>query len=395
MNEGEKKLIHPEELLKKGKITRTSTSIPSIENTEDKEEPKYSFDPAVNSGGTVKVTFESGGRFGNPKYLLMKDMHGLHLENIITAKEDRLLETLVACLNECVIEPKGFDVGDLTNDEFFELMLGMKLAFDSIELKHRWAHKCQDNVPEKERKLSESSIDLREVKTMSIEETDDELKSFAKARFDEYSEDQFKSYLISKYGKLITSTPEEEVKNIQVREPIIIPSIEGSYEYNFMRIKYLIEAHRLAAKEFDHKIRVETNKSYTGMSPEQMQAVREEKIEEINREKARKFLSYSQAFCLVAKNTPEGKITYNTIDEKVTARNTVPRSVSLNYMKAVQTIKYGIQHECDLLCDLCDKSERRELQRIITPFELIPVSDSPRDFTKRGLQQPTGFDFHF
>lgn len=396
----ESHLLNPEEILKKGKV-KSSTRVESESDQEiQKSAPEVQIKNPVNTGGTVEILFESGGRFGNPEKLLMKDLLGSHINNIITSKPDKLLETTVACLNECVVYPQGFKIEELTNEEFFEVLLAMKVAFDSVELKHRWSHSCQDNVPEKDRKLSESPIDLRDLQTISIEQADENLKEFYRARLNEYSDDQFKEYVRLRYGKDLGITREQEIEKVKIKPIINIPDREFIYEYSYMKVKYLIEAQRLSSKEIDHLIRIENSKSQSGKSKEEMAAIREDRIEDLNREKARKFLKYSQALCLVGKTEIQNgnRIIFSTVEEKIMESDKVPRNASLQFINALEKTKYGINHECELECNLCEPPgnlERGYLQRIISPFELLPISDSQRDFSKRGLQQSTGLDFYF
>lgn len=390
----ESNLLNPDEIRNKAKRIQTSSIIQEDEN----ETENFEFVSPKNYGETLEVIFESNGRFGNPQRIVIKDFTGGQINDIITTKEEKLLETVVSCLNENVIEPKGFKIENLTNEEFFELLLGMKVAFDSVELRHRWYHSCQDNVPNiKERQLSESIIDLREVKTVSIEEADRILREEFLKKLKEMPDEEFQNFIELKYGKGVQKTREEEANEVRIKEPINIPGSEFTYQFSFMRIKYLIEAQRRASKEIDHLIRIENSKSLHGKSKEEMQAIREEKIEELNREKAQKFLLYSQAFCLLGKvnNKTKEVFKFDTLDEKVKEYKNISRSVMLNFINALDKIKYGVQHEVELECNLCEGTERGFLQRIISPFELLPVSDTERDFTKRKLQQSTGFDFYF
>lgn len=390
-------LIRPEDIKRKTQeenhpVVVQEEVIPTPEQLDD-------YTPPSNVGGTVRIMFESAGRFGNPPSLYLEDLKGRHINDIVTSKDDRLLETLVVCLNECVIEPKGFDIGNLTTDEFFELMIGMKTAFDSFELKYRWFHKCQDNVPDSEKKMSETSIDLRNLNSVSIEESDEKLREFAKEKFEKMSSTEFKQYLMAKYNdSAISYSKEQELSNIKVKEPVMIRGYKDSYEFSFMRVKYLIEAHRRASKEIDNLIRIENNKAIYKKSKEEASAMRQTAIEELNREKGRKFINYAQALCLVSKVDDKGNRTFFTSsEERINESKNISRQVSLNYMKALETVVYGIHHEVELECPLCESEEKERglLQRFITPYHLLPVSVVEGVTTKRGSKQSSGFDFYF
>lgn len=378
-------LIAPDKLPKK----------PKIEQIEKEEE--Y-FEPIINTGGTVNISFESGGRFGNPSSIYMSDLKGRHINDIMTTKEDRILETLVSCLNECVIEPKGFDISNLTSEEFLELMIGMKLSFDTPILEYRWIHSCQDNLAEKDKKASLTEIDLRTIKMTSIEESDEKIREFFKTKFNELSENQFKNYIYMKYKEKKNITIDDELKTIKIREPISIPDGEYTYEFNVMRIKYLIEAQKISSKEFDNKIRVATNQPIFNMTKEDSQAFKEEKIESIKRDKLKAFINYSKALCLVSKTDSKGfKTFFTTTDEKIKEDANISRKVYIGYMDALDKIIYGVNQDIELVCDICEDKipEWRNLRRIITPLHLLPISNSETDPTKRKQSISSGLGFYF
>jgi hypothetical protein len=352
-----------------------------------------------NYGSTVKIDLESSGRFGNPKTIVLKDYNARHVNDLVTSKEEDLLETLISILNECVIEPKGFDIGNLTNEEFYEVLIGMKIAFDSVTLKHKWIHEddsCQGKKEDDEKEISESILDLREIKSISIEESDEGIREFYKDKFSQLSEKDFKEYLLVKYGHEKDITLEEELKSIRIQEPFLIKGYETDYEFKLVRMKDLLLAYKIASRETNHKIRVIQNKTIKkGDNSEILKLEKEDEIKKLNREKARKVLEYSQAFSLSFVRRNGKRVELKTNEEKLKEYNTMPRNVLLNYMNAINVIRYGINDEIHLTCDLCNGTERGYLQRLISPFSLLPISEDKRDITTGIVRQHSGFNFYF
>jgi hypothetical protein len=350
----------------------------------------------TNTGSTVKITLESNGRFGNPEHLIFRDYNTREVNDLVTSREEDLLETVVAILNECVIEPKGFNVGKLTNEEFYEVLLGMKMAFDSPVLNHKWIHDCQENVPDpKDKKLSEAEIDLRSVEFKSIEESDVKIKEFLKAKLNELSPDQFRQYLMKKYSHDPGHDVDDEVSKIKISEPFLIPGNEKDYEFTFMRIGYLVEGYKLACREYDSKIRMERNKSQHGIPLEQMKIIREEAIEKLTHSKSKAAIRYAQALCLHAVKLNGDVKVLKTSDEKIKEYNNMPKASMFGYLNATQFVEYGVSHELELECNLCNQTERRSLQRWVNPFELLPVSNVANSSSNGKLRVNTVIDFCF
>jgi hypothetical protein len=403
-HEEESGFINPEKLIRNPQVRRVAKTQIDDDNSEVKEaiEVKIVNTPStyLNYGSTVKIEFESGGRFGNPSILVLKDYSARHIHDLVTSKEDDIFETLVGILNECVVEPPNFNVGNLTNDEFLEVMLGMKLAFDNSNYVHRWIHNvdsCQGKVSEyDEKKVSEFQIDLSEIKMTSIEESDDKIKEFYRSKLQEFSEEQFKAYLITKYNQEIESTIEEEIEKVKIQEPFLIKGYDTDYEFNLIRVKDLLLAHKTASREINHKIRVEKNKPIKqDQNRDANIQDKEDRLDKLNREKGQKILTYAQALSLRYVRRNGTRVSLDTPEQKIKEYSNMPRSVMLNYMKAVETIQYGVNHEVEMVCEHCNGTERGYLQRIISPLDLIPLSNDKKSNSPRNIRQPSGLDFYF
>jgi len=399
-NYEEIEIINPESIIQKP--TRRTTKL-QFENepiedlkVTDIQDYKKNYN---NYGSTVKIDLESNGRFGNPKTIILKDYTARHINDLVTTKEEDLLETLINILNDCIVSPEKFDIGNLTNEEFYEVILGMKLSFDSPILKHKWIHEddsCQGKKEDNEKQISESLIDLREIKGISIEESDEKIKSFYKERFNEMNDKEFSEYLLVKYGDYKDITKDEEINNIKIQEPFLIKGYDTDYEFKMIRMKDLLHAYKLSSKEVNHKIRVVQNRIIKkGDNEEKIRSEKEEEIDKLKREKARKVLEYAQAMSLSFVRRNGKRIQLKTIDEKIKEYNSMPRNVLLNYLQAIDTIRYGVDEEIHLHCNLCDGTERGYLQRLISPFLLLPVRETEGNNPTRNVRQSSGLNFYF
>jgi len=397
-NENELEIINPETIVNKP-IRRTT----KVQFENESEEPvteiqsyKNNYD---NYGSTVKIDLESNGRFGNPKTIVLKDYTARHINDLVTTKEDDLLETLMSILNECIVSPENFDIGNLTNEEFYEVILGMKVAFDTPILKHKWIHEedsCQGKKQDDEKQVSESILDLRNITSLPIEESDEKIKIFYKEKFDSMTEQDFEEYIIIKYGEEKSITKEEELNNIKIQEPFLIKGYETDYEFKIIRMKDLLMAYKMASKEINHKIRVVQNKTIRrGDDEDRIKSEKESDVEKLKREKARKVLEYAQAMSLSYIRRNGKRIQLKTIEEKINEYNTMPRNVLLNYLQAIDTIKYGVDCEIHLNCNLCDGIERGYLQRLISPFLLLPLYQTERNNTTRDVRHDSRLNFYF
>ena len=405
MENEEQGFINPETLIKNPQVRRVAKTVVEGESeiqpiSQLKESQNVIQNDYINYGSTVKVEFESGGRFGNPSIMVFKDYSARHIHDLVTTKEDDIFETLVGIVNQCVVEPSGFDVGNLTNDEFLEVMIGMKLAFDNNIYKHRWIHNvdnCQGKVSDyEEKKVSEFDIDLSQINMTSIEQSDEKIKEFYRSKLQEFSDEQFKAYLMTKYGQEIESSIEEEIDKVKIQEPFLIKGYDCDYEFNLIRVKDLLLAHKMASREVNHKIRVEKNKPIKqDQNRDANIQDKEDKLDKLNREKGQKVLSYAQAFSLRYIRRNGNRISLDTPEQKIKEYNNMPRAVVMNYLKAIETIEYGVNHEVDMLCEHCNGTERGYLQRILTPLDLIPLSNDKKSNSPRNIRQSSGLDFYF
>jgi len=404
--ENENILIRPEEIEKPKRrvekeieipIVKTEIQTPVKTNTEYKKDS----DKYINKGQTVKITLESAGRFGSPKELWFKDYTTKHINDLVTVNENDLLETIISILQECLVEPKDFKIENCTNEDLFEIMMAMKMSFDSTVLKYRWYHKCQDSKPtEKDKQVSEYLIDLTQAEYKPIEVLDEELKVFYKDMFSKLSLEQKQNYLENKYGINTDMTIEKALDDIKVQDPFYIPSINDEIMiFEYMKIKHMIQASKFANDEFNGKIRYIQSKKYKASSIEESKAIKEGEIEKIKKEKARAIIGYAQALCLVGvKDKTTGVETkIEGSSNKIETYSNLPKNVMFGFINALEKIKFGVTYDVEIECDLCeeDNKERRLLQRDISFIELLPFTDNSTDSTTRKPQKSTHLSFYF
>lgn len=408
-NENENILVRPEEIEKpkrrgnqemeiQKQIPSQEISKPIVEQTNQQKQSDTKY---VNKGQTVCITLESAGRFGNPKQVWLKDYTTKHINDLVTVNENDLLETVVAILQECVVEPKDFEIANCTNEDLFEILMAMKLSFDSTVLKYRWYHKCQDNKPtEKDKQVSEFLIDLTQAEYKPIEVLDEELKVFYKEMFSKLSKDQLQNYIESKYGLNSEVSIEQAVKEIKIQDPFYIPSVNDEIMiFEYMKIKHMIEASRLANNEFNDKIRYAQSRKYKASSIQESESIKQGEIERIKKLKARAIIGYAQALCLIGvKNKLTGIETkIEGSQNKIEKYTNLPKNVMFGFIGALEKIKFGVSYDVEIECDLCeeDNKERRLLQRDISFIELLPLTDNSNDSTTRKSQEFTKSVLYF
>ena len=408
MLENENPLIQPEEVkrrrseslevVKQNLVNKLNEGmIPKelLPTVESINEERY-----VNKGQTVKITFESAGRFGNHKEVWFKDYTTKHINDLVTTQEDDMLETMIAILQECIVEPINFQIDNCTNEDLFEIMMAMKISFDSSVLKYKWYHKCQDDIQdEKERQVSEYLIDLTKAEYKPIEDLDKELQDYYRDMFKKLSPEQYQNYVDAKFGVGKQVSIDEAVSGIKIQDPFYIPSIGDDIAvFEYIKIKHMMKASKRANEEWNSKIRYAQSRKYKGSVQEQ-KSERDNEVEQIKRKKARSVIGYAQALCLNGiKNKQTGEVSYFKTDlDKIEAYKNLPKNVMFGFINALEKIKFGINYDIEIECDLCqvDNKERRLLQRDISFIELFPFANDSTNSTTRKPQQSASFMFYF
>jgi hypothetical protein len=347
---------------------------------------------AENNSTSVKIDFETMGRFSIPESLYVEDWDTEDVNNLTFCNEDNIFETLVAIINKNV-KDQAFKVEDMLLEEFLEVMIGIKASFDSPIHIHRWACDCQADMDDKDRTIHEYPIDLKTINYVSILEADEKLKQYYKKLFESLTREQFAELMITKYGDAMKDTVadytiEQELEKITVQDPLK-QSINGKiYEFRLMRVGDLLIAQREANKKFIYNQKVLNSKKYRKELGElaAFKSNQEEQLKKLQEEKAKETLLYAQASTIVAVDGQP----LTGIQEKAIAYKDIKRGDRLNFLAFLEEITFGIKNEMNLVCPLCGREEKRTFRKELNPLEFIPISN---DTTDKLRGNSTGYIF--
>lgn len=346
-------------------------------------------DKFYNRGGTVAINYETMGRFSIPSTLYFKD-YSVNDENdlLLTRRED-LLETEISVLNKLKNEDAKCQVEDMLIEEFFETLIGIKKQFDTTQHTHLWICSCQDELPIAEQAVNELVIDLNTIQYKSIIEADEILKDYYREKFKTLSPEAWQEYIITRYKddpnvSLTELTPEEELKNIRIKEPMQIKT-DRLYSFRFPRIGDLVKARKIASKEYNIKIKEVQARKNPNVLLKDLNFQKEEDIKKLEKEEAKYTFLVTRALSLISVDGRE-----LTDSEKIQIFSHLPRTTDAKIKEFLTQFKFGIQHEQEFVCPICGKTDKRLLQREIDPHELLPTFS----VTKRDIRQSPGIDIY-
>jgi hypothetical protein len=310
-----------------------------------------------------------------------------------------MTETIVAVLDNCLNRDvsgvdSNFTCADLTPNEFQEVLVGMKMQFDSMFLKHYWVcDQCQEGLSDKDQKPSEQDIDLSTIEYLSIEHTDKEIMDKILDQLRGMADDDYDKFIESKYPDpdWRPTTREEEASRFSIKEPINIFDNGKLCKFEFMRMRHIIQAYRTIDKIYSTQIRIAQSNPHKGMDVHSRNATRKQEVAQLEQKKGKDILLCVQAYTL--KEVDGEPIKSN--DEKLRIYKSLSRSSMLKLMSAFDMAKYGVHYEFDSKCNLCGHEARRWLQREISILELLPFPDSDRISSHKKSQKSTGIDFFF
>lgn len=348
---------------------------------------------ATNRAGRVVVTLESKGRFGSPLEMNFSDFLVQHVTDLSLSNTEDLTETTVSILNEIKNEECDFDLINLTLEEMLEVLLAIKLQFNTSQHTHRWLCSCQYNLPEEARQYSEAIIDLKTINYRPIEQVDEELRKVYKEKFQAMSKEDWASYIDFRYGdskKPNEWTMEMELASLKVKEPFnyIHPITKNIYSFRLMRVADLISAKKLSKSMWNSKIVAVKNRPIpTGVPIAKAKEEKEEEIKNLQKAEIKDAITFSNAATLIAFNGEE----LTTLEKKVDKYLELTRDDQFKLSDFLRGIEFGIYDERELNCNLCGKTERRVLQQDTTPIELLPLDSN----TAREQRKSTKLDFYF
>jgi hypothetical protein len=382
-------ILNPEEVKKRRRTT--------VEDTEAIEKEQEAV--AKNFANTVQVDFESMGRFDTPATLHFKDYSQTHINNIQLSSQDNLIDVICTTLDDLIRDEIDFTVEDMTAEDLLETLISIKAQYESRYHTHRWLCECQNDSDEKNKIINEFQLDLLELNYKSITDVDKEMKEYFKSKLDLLSDEEFKQYLYKKYKDnpiedIDSYTREMEIEKIEVKEPIYFISGDDTYGVRFPRVKDIIKAKNYAQKVYAPKIKSVQNRREHDVPLAELKEKKDKELQLLKEEQGKLLFLYAKAMILVSKN---GKILsdkekFEEYSEVIT-RHTVD-----NINEFFEKIQFGLQHEIELVCPLCGNPDKRWLQRVIDPRELLPYGNSDRNksIPSTGESgQRSGFDIYF
>jgi exosome complex RNA-binding protein Csl4 len=382
MNEELGEVLSPEEVSKRRERVRQPV------------EPKSDIDKIYSKAGCAIVDYESMGRFSTPPQLSFHDYTNQDVNDITLSRQEDLFENIVVITNRLRNKADAsdiFDVSEMIIEDFMETLVAVKQEFNTPQHTHYWTCDCQNNLSEKDQQVFETEIDLRTLKYRSIEDAENDLREDYRKEFAELTVEEWAEYIEAKYTKEPKDakvwTVEDELNTITVKEPILTYSGGDKYYFNFVRVKDIIKAQKLATKKFASKIKQITNRQEHGVDGKTLAEKKQAELDIVNHEKSKTVVLYAKALALYKKNdkvlSDEEKIEIFTKD--------IPREVTLQLYDFLDRIKFGIQDEREFTCPVCGKVDKRWLQREFTTLELLPFNTS----TKRKRSKLTRLGIHF
>lgn len=360
------------------------------ENKEEKiEQAIKTNEKFKNRGGLVQIHYESHGRFSIPETLYIKDYSIQDINDLALSKTEDILPNLLAILNTLINEDAECDVSDMTLEEFFETLVGMKQELNTPFHIHRWICECQHNLPENEQTIHNHEIDLTQINFKSIEENDKDIKEMILTHLNEMDDKEFKEFLIQRYkdnplDDIDSWTREQEAETQKIKEPFyyIHPDSGDIYGFKLTRIGDVVKGQKLAEKEFKGKIaQVERKPHPQGKPLAEFKEEKKNELENLTYEQSKKSVFYAKALSLISFNDEVIEDEY----ERIRIYKQLTRGNMFDLMDFLSYINFGIDHELELYCPLCEKTERRSLQQELNPIELLPLdNDSKHRHKKSG-----------
>ena len=364
-------LLNPEEVKRRRKEV-------VYENMEEVENEKVTL--AKNYANTVEIQYESQGRFDTPEVLHFKDYTNSHVNDIQLSSQDDLLDVVCVILDTLRKDEIEFNTEDMTAEDFLETLIGIKVKYEGQYHTHRWLCDCQNEADEKSRIINEVDIDLLSLNYKSISQVDEDMKEYFKEKIEPLSDAEFRKYLLKKYKDnpledIDSHTKEKEVEKIKLKEPIFFISDDDVYGIRFPRLKDILKAKTYANKVYAPKIKSVQNRKEHGTALAELKEKKEKELQILKEEQGRLLFLYAKAMVMVSKNGKE----LSDKEKFEEYRDTLSRSTTDEINSFFDKVQFGLQHELELVCPLCGETDKRWLQRVIDPRELLPYGNSNRN----------------
>ncbi len=346
----------------------------------DNEQPQETLEEqniAINTGNTVKIEFETLGRFSLPPILYFKDYTNKHVNDLILSSDDNLLETLLAILQENCISDTSIDLSLATLEELLEIVIGIKAKFDTTNHIHYWVCSCQNEKPDKEKIINETNVNLLELQYKSLAELDEEIKQYFAETFTSMTDEEFKSYLYKKYKNnplddIDSWTKEKELQTITIKEPFTFIDNDITYSFHYPRLRDILMAKKESERKFLPKIKMVQNRREANIPLHELKEKKEEEIKKIKEEQAKFLILYAKSLCLESINS----VAIPDVEKYTKFSNDIPRHIIRQLDELLNILDFGLKTEISLECPICGSSERGLLREVLDIRQLLPYGDS-------------------
>lgn len=390
MSTEETLILKPDEVARRRSESVARKQVQEIESEE--------IEP-VNTAGLVKIVYESQGRFGTPTVLYFDDYNATHINNIELSTQDNLLENLIVIFNELKKNEPDFDVKNMTAEDLLETLIAIKQQFEGNTHIHYWVCGCQSDKSDKDRIVNEYSMELSTLQYKSMTQIDEEMKLYLKERFDDLTDEEFKTYLLKKYKNdplddIDNYTREEEISKVVVKEPFHIIADNDVYTIRYPRLEDVLKAKKFADRLYAPKIKSIENRKEANVELHKLKEKKQAEIETLKEEQARTLVLYAKSMMLISKNNK----VLSDAEKYEEFKSNLKRKSIRNIEALFDNIQFGLSTEIELICPICGESEKRLLRDSIDPRQLLPLSykQSNKGNASEGKSKfNSGFDIYF
>jgi rubrerythrin len=371
-----------------------------VELEEDLNLPSSQDDFEIKENSdAVGIEFSTGGRFTTPKLGYYKYYTTKQINDLGLTRQDDKLETLLSILNQVNVNNE-IQAEDLLLEELFEVVVAIKRKFRGNWHTHKWyCEECQKDVEDKDKVVSEMDIDLSTLKEISIEESDDNFRSFMKQRYEKLKTQNptiFLQQMKILKPDLSIDIPNdvnigEVLKNINIKEPfnITCPVTKKKYSFRFTRVGDYIKAKRFIDLKYSPQLKnVKKERWNSKGSLAEFKHSQEFKLNQLNEQKAKDTLLAAKAFSLVTVNGKELKDT-----ERFNELSNMNPITAEALAEVLENQKFGIQDERDYTCNLCGHTERGYLMRRTSVLEFILDNSSSNGRSRLSNEEIVLFGF--
>jgi hypothetical protein len=371
-----------------------------VELEEDLNLPSSQDDFEIKENSdAVGIEFSTGGRFTTPKLGYYKYYTTKQINDLGLTRQDDKLETLLSILNQVNVNNE-IQAEDLLLEELFEVVVAIKRKFRGNWHTHKWyCEECQKDVEDKDKVVSEMDIDLSTLKEISIEESDDNFRSFMKQRYEKLKTQNptiFLQQMKILKPDLSIDIPndvniDEVLKNINIKEPfnITCPVTKKKYSFRFTRVGDYIKAKRFIDLKYSPQLKnVKKERWNSKGSLAEFKHSQEFKLNQLNEQKAKDTLLAAKAFSLVTVNGKELKDT-----ERFNELSNMNPITAEALAEVLENQKFGIQDERDYTCNLCGHTERGYLMRRTSVLEFILDNSSSNGRSRLSNEEIVLFGF--